>query len=387
MKKVLAVLLSVSMLFSLFGCGSSSSASSSSGTDTTTSNSTAGQTSSAKTTFGLKPMPEGTTLNLGFFAGSPLSYPFLFADKEGFFKELNIKVNYQDFTNGNAMMEANNDWDVAGCGEGGLLAGMLGYDVHVIGVSDYEHKISLYARKGSKLATDPKNPANWKGTKWLGPVGTTGQAVLVAGLKNVGLKLSDVTCLNMDISSALTAFLGGEGDGLMVWNAVAWSAEDAGLVEVGNSKNLNFDSPCGMLATTKAIKDKSELVTDAYIVFYKTVEWMYSNQANFDKCVQYYLDDCTDQGIKCDKSVAERVMKTYAPPKTLKDSINLFVKTGKDSASKYTKRDLLQAENDVLVGLDFFISQGTYTAAQRDKILDNHLVDPTIALAAQKMTN
>ena len=330
-------------------------------------------------------MPEGTTLNLGFFAGSPLSYPFLFADKEGFFKELNITVNYQDFTNGNSMMEANNDWDMAGCGEGGLLAGMLGYDVHVIGVSDYEHKISLYARKGSKLAEDPKNPANWKGTKWLGPIGTTGQAVLVAGLSNVGLKLSDVTCLNMDISSALTAFLGGQGDGLMVWNAVAWSAEDAGLVEVGNSKTLNFDSPCATLATTKALKEKPELITDAYVVFYKTIEWMNSSQANFDKCVQYYLEDCQDQGIKCDQSVAERVMKTYAPPKTLKDSIDLFVKTSKDSKGQYTKRDLLQAENDVLVGLDFFISQGTYTLDQRNKILDDHLVDPTIALAAQKL--
>lgn len=385
MKKVLAMLLSVSLLCSLLGCGSSSSASSSANSENTSSAS--GQASSAKTTFGLKPLAQETTLNLGFFAGSPLSYPFLFADKEGFFKDLNIKVNYQSFTNGNAMMEANKDWDMAGCGEGGLLAGMLGYDVHVIGVSDYEHKISLYARKGSKLATDPKNPANWKGTKWLGPVGTTGQAVLVAGLKNVGLKLSDVSCLNMDISSALTAYLGGQGDGLVVWNAVAWSAEDSGLVEVGNSKMLNFTSPCAMLATTKSLKEKPELITDAYVVFYKTIEWMYSSQENFDKCVQYYLEDCQDQGIKCDKSVAERVMKTYAPPKTLKDSIDLFVKTGKDNAGKYTQRDLLQAENDVMVGLDFFISQGTYTQAQRDKILDNHLVDPTIALAAQKLAS
>lgn len=57
-----------------------------------------------KTTFGLVPFEEKQTLRIGFFTGSPLSYPFLFADKLGYFKELNIEVEYVPFTNGPAMM-------------------------------------------------------------------------------------------------------------------------------------------------------------------------------------------------------------------------------------------------------------------------------------------
>lgn len=339
----------------------------------------------ADTTFGIEPMAEPTTLELGFFAGSPLSYPFLFADKEGFFDELNISIDYQAYTNGNAMMEASSDWDIGGAGEGGLLAGMVGYDVHTIGITDYEKNIALFAREDSDLAKDPTNPDSWKGTTWLGPIGTTGQMVLVAALDKVGLTLNDVTCTNMDISSALTAFLGGEGDGLMVWNAVAFSAEDAGLVRVTDSGQDNVTCPCAMLATEDALNNKAELVQKAYAVFFKTVEWMYSSQDNFDKCVQYYLESCEDEGIKCDESVAQRVMEYYAPPKTLEASIELFEDMSPDDAGLYTERDLSQAEKDILVGMDFFISQGKYTNDQRSLILDDGLIDGSVAKAVQEM--
>ncbi len=137
----------------------------------------------AATTFGLEPFKDPQTLRLGFFVGSPLSIPFYIADQEGFFKELNIKVEYVTFTNGPAMMEANASWDMAGAGLGGLLNGMLGRGVKVIGISDYEKNLALFARPDSKLAKDPKNADNWKGTTWLYPIGTTAQATLVAVLK------------------------------------------------------------------------------------------------------------------------------------------------------------------------------------------------------------
>ena len=108
----------------------------------------AGLDAQAKTKFGLAPFETKQTLRLGFFVGSPLSIPFYIADKEGFFKELNIDVKYQTFTNGPAMMEANADWDMAGAGEGGLLVGMVGFGLKVIGISDYEKNLALFARKG-----------------------------------------------------------------------------------------------------------------------------------------------------------------------------------------------------------------------------------------------
>ncbi len=337
-----------------------------------------------ETTFGLKPFAEKQTIRIGFFAGSPLSYPFYFAERAGFWKELNIDVVFETFTNGPAMMEANANWDIAGCGEGGLLTGMVGYDVHVIGISDYEENLALFARPGSKLAQNPADPASWKGTTWLYPIGTTAQATLVAALTKRGLTMNDVNSINMDVASALTGFMGSQGEGLAVWNAIAFAAEDRGLIRIGDSGSLGFKAPCATLATVEALKTKKELISYAYAIFYLTWEWCKANPENFQKSIQWYLENCEDEGIACDLSIAKRVMEWYRAP-FLKQSIELFTKTSPDDAGLYTKRPLLQAEKDVLVGMDFFISQNKYKLADRNKILDNKMVDPIIALEVQKL--
>ena len=50
------------------------------------------------------------------------------------------------------------------------------------------------------MANNPKDPKAWKGSTWLYPMGTTAQATLVAGLQQVGLNISDVKSVNMDVA-------------------------------------------------------------------------------------------------------------------------------------------------------------------------------------------
>jgi ABC-type nitrate/sulfonate/bicarbonate transport system substrate-binding protein len=338
----------------------------------------------AKTTFGLEPFAEPQTLRLGFFVGSPLSIPFYIADQEGFFKELNIKLEYVTFTNGPAMMEANASWDMAGAGLGGTLNGMLGRGIKVIGISDYEKNLALLARPDSPLAKNPKDAASWKGTTWLYPVGTTAQATLVAGLEEVGLGLNDIESVNMDVASALTAFNGGQGDGLAVWNAVAFNAEDKGYVRLGDAGTLGFVAPCANLVTPDALANKRELVLKSWAVFHYTVEWMKANDANKAKSVQYYYQNTNDEGIKIDESIAARVMEWYRGP-TLSEGIELFTAASPDAAGLYKTRDVLHAERDILVGLDFFISQQKYKPEDRVRMLDERLVDPSIAQEVKAM--
>lgn len=382
MRRLISVTLLIALSLSILaGCGSSPS------TAQTPSETTPASTKSpaaAKTTFGLTPFKDKQVLRLGFFAGSPLSIPFYIADKEGFFKELNIEIKYETFTNGPAMMEANASWDMAGAGEGGLLVGMLGYGLKVIGISDYEKNLALLARKDSPLAKNPTDPNSWKGTTWLYPMGTTAQATLVANLGKVGLSINDIKSVNMDVASALTAFNGGQGDGLAVWNAVAFNAEDKGYVRLGDAGTLGFTAPTGTLATKDALTNKRDLVLTSYAVFYYTVEWMNRNNENKAKAVQYYFKNTNDEGIAVTKSIAERVMKWYAGP-TMAQSIKLMTDTSDDAAGLYKTRKLLQAEKDIMVGMDFFISQKKYTEADRNKILDNRLVDPTVAQDVKAM--
>ena len=182
----------------------------------------------------------------------------------------------------------------------------------------------------------------------------------------------------MDVAGALTAFNGKQGDGLAVWNAVAFNAEDRGYVRLGDAGTLGFTAPCATLATADALKNKRELVKTAYALFYLTVDWMNANPENMKKAIAHYYKNTNDEGIACTQSIAERVMKWYAGPSVAK-SIAVMTDTSNDDTGLYTKRKLLQAEKDILVGMDFFISQKKYTNAQRAKILDEQLVDPTVA--------
>jgi sulfonate transport system substrate-binding protein len=261
---------------------------------------------------------------------------------------------------------------------------MVGFGIKVIGISDYEKNLALFARKGSPMAKNPKDPKAWKGTTWLYPMGTTAQATLVAGLKKVGLNITDVKSVNMDVAGALTAFNGKQGDGLAVWNAVAFNAEDKGYVRLGDAGSLGFIAPCATLATADALKNKRELVKMSYAVFYLTVNWMNGSPANMKKAVAHYLKNTNDEGIACPPSVAERVMKWYAGPSMAK-SIAVMTNVSDDDAGLYNARKLLQAEKDILVGMDFFISQKKYTNVQRSKILDEKMVDPSIAREVKEM--
>lgn len=382
MKKIFTIVLAMVMCLSILaGCGGSAPAKSSPAPSSAPAVSSAGTT---KTTFGLTPFKEKQTLRIGFFTGSPLSYPFLFADKLGYFKELNIELKYVPFTNGPAMMEANANWDIASCGLGGLANGMRGYGFKVIDITDYEENLALFARKDSPLAKDPKNPANWKGTNWIYPAGTTAQAVLVSALKNVGLTLKDIKSTNMDVANALTGFKGGTGDGLGVWNAIAFGAEDAGFVRIGDAGTLGFKAPCGTVAKEQTLKDKKQLVETAIAVFHFTSEWINKSDANKKQAAAWYLEDCKNEGVKVDESIAKRVIDWYRGPSMAK-YFDLYTAKSPDDAKLYTKRDLLQAEKDILVGLDFFISQGNYKPEERVKFLDNNLIDPSVALGVKKM--
>ena len=112
MKKLLALLLVLSMSVSLAACGgnkteepaASGGNASEDASGEADADGGAQATAGDDLTWGLTPFEEPQTLRLGFFTGSPLSYPFLFADNLGVFDALNIEVEYTCFTGGPAMI-------------------------------------------------------------------------------------------------------------------------------------------------------------------------------------------------------------------------------------------------------------------------------------------
>lgn len=383
MKKLTALLLALAMVFALAACGGQKTEEPK---DSTPPASTAPDDGgeAEDLTWGLTPFDEPQTLRLGFFTGSPLSYPFLFADKLGVFEALNIKIEYVNFTGGPAMMEANAEWDMASCGLGGLANGMYGYDFSLVDITDFEENLAIFARPDSPIAKDPKNPENWKGITAVYPAGTTAQAVLAKYLNTLGLTLADIESVNMDNANALTGFNGGTGDVLGCWNAIALSAEDAGYVRISDSGQLGIPMPCGTFAQKNMMENNLDLVVTATTVFHKAVEWVYESDENMAQAAAWYLEHCDEEGFLANEDIAARTMDWYRGP-TVDEWIALFTETSPDDAGLYTKRELLKAEKAILVGLDFFISEGKYTNEDRTRYLDDQRIDPTVALKAKEM--
>lgn len=387
MKKLISLFLVMTLVFALAACGAKTPPPTTVPPATTAPATGAPATEAPPAndlTWGLEPFATPQTLRVGFFTGSPLSYPFLFADKLGVFDALNITLEYVNFTGGPAMMEANAEWDIGSCGLGGLANGMYGYDFSLVDITDYEENLAIFARADSPIAKDPKNPENWKGIKAIYPAGTTAQAVLAKYLNTMGLTLADIESVNMDNANALTGFNGGTGDVLGCWNAIALAAEDAGHVRISDSGQLGIPMPCGTFAQQDMMDNHFDLLVTALTVFHKSVEWCYESPANLEQAAAWYLEHCDEEGFLANEDIAKRTMEWYRGP-TVDEWIELFTKTSPDDAGLYKTRDLLQAEKDILIGLDFFISEGKYTNEDRTRYLDDNRIDPSVALAAKEL--
>lgn len=371
MKKFIAMALALAMSLSLVACGGESAAPSEPDAPAASSNG-----EPAETTFGLQPFKERQTLRVGFFSGSPHANTFYIADQKGFFDELNIDVEYEPFTNGPAMMEASGSWDVASAGAAGDLVGMLGYDLRCVGVVDYEKNMGLFVRPDGKLAD--KKAEDWKGSTWLYPTGTNAQMILGGELDQLGLAFDDIESVNMDIASALTALKGGQGDGIVVWNAIATAAESAGFVRVDDAGSLDITVFNGFMTTPEALETRRELVKAAWKIYFLTWQWCNESESNMEEATDLYLEMCENEGIACDEHIAEVAMDYYACP-SVSEEYELMTKASADAAGLYTERDLLQAEQDLLVTMDFLINIGKYSPEDRENILDNKMVDSSIA--------
>ena len=188
----------------------------------------------------------------------------------------------------------------------------------------------------------------------------------------MGLSLSDVVSTNADNSNALTVFSGGTGDVLGCWNAIALSAEDAGFVRVSDSGQLDIGMMCGSFVHPAFLAANPELVATASAVFHLAAEW---SAEHLDEASTMYYDHCEEEGFLCTEEVAAKTMNWYRGP-----SVDQYIE-------KFTTEEdgHLAIENDILLGYDFFVSEGKYTAEQRDAWLNAHRVDNSVALAVKEL--
>ena len=343
----------------------------------------AAESTSGETTLGIAPMPERTTLSIGFFAGSAHSMPWYVADEMGFFDELNIDVEYQSFTGGPAMMEASADWDVCDVGAPGVLNGMKKYDINMLGLCDNEYNTALFVRPDTDLAADPANPENWRGKNVLLNRGTTLQYMFMQYMESIGitdLEAYDIQITDTAVGTCLTAFETGEGDAMCVWNAFACNAEDDGFVRVTDIEEMGLNNVCGLCATPDALENKTDLVRTAYQVYYLTWEWCNESEENRATAEELFMQSCEDEGVAVTEDIVTRLIDEYQCP-TLAEAIEGMTTMEEDRNGQGGQ--VSHAGNQFLETMDFFISLGNYTEEDRQTILDKGLINPSIAESLQ----
>ena len=343
----------------------------------------AAESTSGETTLGIAPMPERTTLSIGFFAGSAHSMPWYVADEMGFFDELNIDVEYQSFTGGPAMMEASADWDVCDVGAPGVLNGMKNYDINMLGLCDNEYNTALFVRPDTDLAADPANPENWRGKNVLLNRGTTLQYMFMQYMESIGitdLEAYDIQITDTAVGTCLTAFETGEGDAMCVWNAFACNAEDDGFVRVTDIEEMGLNNVCGLCATPDALENKTDLVRTAYQVYYLTWEWCNESEENRATAEELFMQSCEDEGVAVTEDIVSRLNDVDQCP-TLAEAIEGMTTMEEDRNGQGGQ--VSHAGNQFLETMDFFISLGNYTEEDRQTILDKGLINPSIAESLQ----
>ncbi len=376
-KKIFTMLMAATVAFGLLtGCGSSENSNDS--TDDAT-NETETSAKDGASTLGLTPLSERTTLSIGFFAGSAHSMPWYVADQMGFFDELNIDVEYQSFTGGPAMMEANADWDVCDVGAPGMLNGMKNYDINMIGICDNEYNTALFVRADSDLAAKPDDPEAWRGKKVLLNKGTTLQYMFMQYMNSIGITDLDeygIEIVDTAVGTCLTAFQTGEGDAMCVWNAFAVEAEDDGYVRVTDIGEMGLNNVSCIGATSDALENKTDLVATAYQVYYKTWEWCQESDENMQKAKDLFMESCEDEGVAVTEEVVDRLISEFQCT-SLADAVKVMTTEEDDRNGAGGK--VSEASNDLFETMDFFITLGNYSEDDRQTIIDKGLVNPVIA--------
>ena len=162
-----------------------------------------------------------------------------------------------------------------------------------------------------------------------------------------------------------------------MWNAIAYNADDSGLVRITVVQQLGIINVCGMGTTADALENKTDLVDLAFMVYYLTWDWCQQSEENMAKAVEYYVESCEDEGVVSNESICQRALDIFACPSPA-EAVALMT-TEEEDRMGTADRPLLAAENDLLETMDFFISLGSYTEEDRANVIEKGLVDPSVA--------
>lgn len=329
---------------------------------------------------GVKVLDEEVDITLGHLAGGTHGFPTYLVERLGGYDAVGLDAEIVIFGNGPIMVESvdSGGWD-AGCyGLGGTFSGTIGHDVINIGAASRDfHSLWVFATPDSAIVKAGKNvpespllygdAESWKGAEVYLPIGTTLQYSLMLGLAKFGLDANDIKMVHMDVPNVNAAMRAGKVEVGGLWSNFAYNKEiNERFVPVIQAGDVGVFNTTVMAVAPASYEDpvKYEAVKKWAELYFKAVDWIQASEANFELAIDYFLEWNEDNGIKADRSDLVKHM-TYSNHFTLEENYEMFT-TKTDDGS------MLLVEKYQVDPLDFFISNGNYTKADREKLLGGY---------------
>ncbi len=274
---ILSALLLVLILTLVAGCGNSNNNSS----RTPASSATSTPSGSASTPDGKK-SAEGVVVNIE----SSQIGPILIAKEKGIFEEEFAKfgatVKYQALQSTSQFLEAvaSNRLDFVRLGYiGPITAQEAGIQFTTIGEGSEGKGDAILVQKDSPL----QSVKELKGKKVAVAKGSGSWGLLLRALNKEGLKLSDITLLNLQNDEAQAAFQSGKIDAWVTWEPfVSNQIKNNGAKSIAKVQDIGVYSPAYNIVRTKLAQEHPELVGAYLKAFQRALDWQ---NKNFDEAV------------------------------------------------------------------------------------------------------
>ena len=252
MKKLLALVLALVMVFALAACGSGES------TPTTDPNAGASTTPSGDDT----PTVEPVTINIGYMNNYGSLWSLLAAREMGYFEEQGITLNLISFDSGPNIIAAM---------EGGSVdIGYIGDGAHSLCVQGNASIITLsHISNGDAVIGGPdvQSIADLAGKTVAYSTGTTSYNILVQALATEGLTMDDINGMDMDPSSMVSAMLSRNVDACAIWSPQSTTILDELEGATVLADNVSFADQSIALSSWIVLPDNLESMHDVLVRF------------------------------------------------------------------------------------------------------------------------
>ena len=259
MKKLIALLLALVMVFALAACGGEG--------ETTTTEPPADDTTPVDdTTPPEEPSAEPVTLNIGYMNNYGSLWALAAAQNLGYFEEEGITLELTSFDNGPNI--------IAAMENGTVNIGYIGDGAHSLCVQGNASIIALsHISNGDAVIGGPdvNSIADLKGKTVAYSSGTTSENILVQALASEGMTMDDIKAMDMDASAIVTAMLSGKVDACAIWSPNSTTVIDELEGATILADNVTFADSSIALSSWIAMPETVENESDVLVRFVRAL--------------------------------------------------------------------------------------------------------------------